>query len=88
MGNDSSSPDYKDSFRESFDYCVAKHTLNGDGSRGAYGDVATAKCIAERQFDKTWNRGSDYKRTKECTDKHVYPSDSGKSEHHCRGDYM
>lgn len=62
MGNSSSSndtndKDYGSSLRESFDYCVAKNTLNLNGSRGAYGDIQTALCIIDRQFDKTWAKG-------------------------------
>ncbi len=38
-----------------FKYCMSKHTLNLDGSRGAYGDVAVAKCMAERAIDRVSN---------------------------------
>lgn len=36
-----------------FQYCVGKHTFNGDGSRGASGDLSATKCIIERVYDKT-----------------------------------
>ncbi len=35
-----------------FKYCMSKHTLNLDGSRGAYGDVVVAKCMAERAIER------------------------------------
>ena len=33
-------------------FCIAKHTFNGDGSRGAYGDYKAAKCVTDRVVDR------------------------------------
>lgn len=53
MGGKSSSNSGRTSnLRKDVDYCMAKHTLNLDGSRGAYGDVQVVSCVVDRTIDR------------------------------------
>jgi len=75
MGNGNSSSSSSGSSggrtQRDFEVCVAKHTANGDGSRGAYGDVAVLQCMVERKVVRAVENGkrdntSSRARTRRC----------------------
>lgn len=53
MGQSNSTPGSSSGdISKDFQHCITKHTLNGDGSRGAYGDAAFIGCMVDRTADR------------------------------------
>lgn len=58
MGN-GGQRDTRSNLQKDFEHCMVKHTLNLDGSRGAYGDLAVVGCVVDRQIDRVASSYSD-----------------------------
>lgn len=91
MGSGKSSGGGRSNLSKDVSYCMTKHTLNLDGSRGAYGDAEVVKCVIDRQIDRA---------ATDVSNQHTYESKesrerryasmgldrNGSTKHVCRGD--